>query len=150
MLPTATIDDLRAFAAKIREREPDIIIGGDYMRRWYVVPRNEYSNVYLHEILRSDDDRALHDHPWDSTSIILEGGYIEHTPDGVVERRAGDVIRRQAEDAHRLEVIPGLTAVTLFFTGPKSREWGFHCPNGWVPWEQFCAPDSTLIGRGCD
>jgi hypothetical protein len=50
------------------ERKPDFVIGDHYLHRWWVVPRNEKSNVYLHEILHSDDDRAMHDHPWDNTT----------------------------------------------------------------------------------
>lgn len=41
---------------------------------------------------------------------------------------------------------------TLFITGPRVREWGFHCPDrGWVHWKQFTAADDPgAIGRGCD
>ena len=50
-----------------RNREPDFIIGGHeapYLRRHWLIPRNRFFNIYVHEFLRSDDDRALHDHPW--------------------------------------------------------------------------------------
>lgn len=33
--------------------------------------------IRAHTILRSDHDRALHDHPWWSISIVLKGGYWE-------------------------------------------------------------------------
>ena len=33
------------------------------------------ANIYLHTIWCSDDDRALHDHPWPRCSIIVDGGY---------------------------------------------------------------------------
>jgi hypothetical protein len=39
-----------------------------------------FGGVKLHHILRSDDDRDLHDHPWSFLSIVLKGGYWEHTP----------------------------------------------------------------------
>src|SRR5438309_7455387 len=77
------IDDVRAWARAKMQTPPDFVIGeaeNPYMRRWWVVPRNEGCNVYLHEILRGDDDRALHDHPWDNTSMLLDGGYTEVTP----------------------------------------------------------------------
>ena len=39
-------------------------------------------NLYLHEFSRSDDDRALHDHPWlFNLSVLLSGTYVEHTID---------------------------------------------------------------------
>jgi hypothetical protein len=40
---------------------------------------------------------------------------------------------------------------TVFITGPIVREWGFHCPKGWVHWREFTdARDSGSIGKGCD
>lgn len=50
-----------------------------YLTRWHVLPRNKWLNVYLHRFVHGDDDRALHDHPWHSASLILDGRYIEHT-----------------------------------------------------------------------
>lgn len=131
-------------------RPPDFIIGDDYLRRWWVIPRNDYSNQYLHDIRRSDDDRAFHDHPWPNTSFLILGSYIEHTPEGTFVRRAGDVIHRPAHALHRLEVIPGERAISLFSTGPKEREWGFDCGHGWVHWKDFTDPeDGGQVGRGC-
>jgi hypothetical protein len=152
-LAYATADDQRAWAATLMEREPDFVIGpkdDPYLRRWWIIPRNEGCNVYLHEILRSDDDRALHDHPWANTSMLLDGRYVEHTGGGSVLREAGSIVSRQASDSHRLEILPGERAVSLFMTGPKVREWGFWCPNGWVHWRDFTAGDNgELVGRGC-
>jgi hypothetical protein len=162
----------RAVAVKLA-RQPDFIIGGadnPYLRRWYLTPwsnwprgsqatgfmdrlRRRLPNVYLHEVLRSDDDRALHDHPWWNLSIILLGYYFEHTiAAGGVNRAAtrisGDLKLRAPRAAHRLEVLEPCT--TLFITGPKVRDWGFHCPQGWRPWQQFVAADNPgKPGRGC-
>jgi hypothetical protein len=147
----ASLADMQAWAQQVMATPPDFVIGADYLRRWWIVPRNEGCNVYLHEICRSDDDRAMHDHPWDNTSYLLFGSYIEHTPSGRFMRMEGDVIQRRATDLHRLEVFEGdPPVVSLFITGPKVREWGFACPQGWVHWQDFCAPgDSSKVGRGC-
>lgn len=139
-------------------RKPDVLIGkaGDtYMERWWVIPRNPVFNIYLHHFLRSDDDRALHDHPWFNASILLNGRYVEHTvaAGGVnrrVEYQAGAIKLRGPRYAHRIELIDG-PCWSLFITGPKQREWGFHCPHGWRPWQQFVdSKNSGHIGRGCD
>jgi hypothetical protein len=141
-------------------RPPDFIIGGKndpYLERWYVIPRNRLFNVYLHHFLRGDDDRALHDHPWISLSIILRGEYTEHTiAQGGIHRkeilRVGDKrFRASGRLAHRIELHAG-PCWTLFMTGPRYRSWGFHCAErGWVHWEQFTSPDdSGAIGKGCD
>lgn len=156
--PPATLPEMQAWARRImRSRPHDFTIGADYLRRWYVIPRNSHCNLYLHEILHSDDDRALHDHPWVNTSFLIEGRYREHTPEGVFERRAGESVTRAAEALHRLEVYPGERAISLFATGPMVREWGFACPPGpgregtrWVPWEDFLdVRDAGKTGRGC-
>jgi len=147
------------WAKALVTRDP-FVIGEDspYLLRWYVVPRNPYLNVYLHKFLRSDDDRALHDHPWWFLSLLLKGGYIEHREDGTVRRKRGSVAVRRADVLHRVElerddewVDPSdqdedgwfpihyteKPAWTLFFTGPKIREWGFKCPKGWLHWKEF-------------
>src|SRR5574337_503235 len=88
------------------DREPDFIIGGrdrPYLLRWYLTPWRRWHaqarhaehpyllarvkgwlgfvlpSAYLHCFLRSDDDRALHDHPWFWCSVLLRGRYVEHT-----------------------------------------------------------------------
>jgi hypothetical protein len=145
---------------KIMRRPPDFIIGGHerpYLLRWFVIPRNPIINVYFHAFRRSDDDRALHDHPWINCSIILRGRYIEHTiaPGGIHRREIIDEgsikFRWSGRTAHRIELHDG-PCLTLFITGPRYRAWGFHCPEqGWIPWQQFTAPnDSGAIGAGCD
>lgn len=148
---TADLSAMGRWAEGLMASRPaDFVIGDDYMHRWWVMPRNNYCNVYLHDILKSDDDRAFHDHPWTNTSVILLGSYIEHTPEGSFKRVAGDVVTRTPETLHRLEVIPGERAISLFMTGPTVREWGFTCAHGWVHWRDFVdARDTGQVGRGC-
>jgi hypothetical protein len=44
-----------------------------------------------------------------------------------------------------------LPAWTLFITGPRWREWGFHCPQGWIHHDHFSDPaDPGNIGKGDD
>jgi len=175
----------------VMAHQPDIVIGGEdrpYLLRWFITPWSNYDrdttpasrwealtrrlpNIYLHRFLRSDDDRALHDHPWASLSVILMGAYVEHTiaAGGVHHRdlrRPGDMVARGAHAAHRVELLHdaaqldpiwrhaeammGLHPVyTLFLTGPRIRNWGFHCRQGWRPHEAFEGTYGT-VGRGCE
>lgn len=139
-------------------RPPDFVIGkpgNDYLQRWFVIPRNRFFNIYLHRFLRSDYDRALHDHPWLNMSILLDGEYVEHTiPQGGINLKkryvTGDIKMRGARSAHRVELTNG-PCWSLFITGPRVREWGFHCPAGWRHWKEFTAPhNSGEIGPGCE
>ncbi len=156
-LPYASLEDLVAWAEGIVvSRDPDFVIGANYLRRWWLIPRNELQNLYLHEINKSDDDRAFHDHPWENTSVILRGSYTEHTPEGVFVRQPGDAIYRPATTMHRLEVENNARVLSLFFTGPKIREWGFDCPQGWRHWRDFTREErgvgdtfNSVTGRGC-
>ncbi len=143
----------------IARRRPDFVVmnrGRPYLQRWWLIRRNRVCNIYVHRFLRSDDDRALHDHPWASLTWCLDGGYIEHMRDQVRVVRPGDIVGRRAATAHRVELHTGYRALlpryamTLFITGPKIREWGFHCPRGWVHWRDFTAPDDPgSTGPGC-
>lgn len=134
------------------ERDPDFIIGSiedPYMLRWWLIPRNGVFNVYYHRVLRDDEDCALHDHPWPSFSILLKGRLREVTLSEPRVLFPGDCVYRSPEMAHRLELLDGEPAETLFITGPRVREWGFHCPKGFVHWKSFVAENPGEIGRGC-
>ncbi|MBE7465440.1 MAG: hypothetical protein HS116_18335 [Planctomycetes bacterium] len=101
-----------------------------------------WARVYLHEIRRSDADRHLHDHPWNFASLMLAGGYFEHTPAGMRMVKPGQLVRHRAEDMHRIELFydgwhpegagPVIPAWTLVFCGRKRREWGFDVDGAWI------------------
>lgn len=160
-------------ARVVAKRPPDFVVGADnpdgaYLRRWWLIPRNRFFNVYLHRFLRDDDDRALHDHPWPWLSFLLSGAYIEHTiASGGVHRRTrreeGSLKISTPRRAHRIELVKMLNPLnpdqprplscwTIFITGPRVRDWGFHCSErGWVPWQQFTAEGKPgEVGPGCD
>lgn len=116
---------------------PDRTTGEDYLHRYYLFLKDRTKfpfNVTLHRIVKSDDP-ILHDHPWPYMTIVLKGGYWEHTPvfdkDGnkfaefTQWRGPGSIIIRKAHEYHWLELEEGKTATTLFFMGPQQRDWGF-------------------------
>lgn len=139
------------FVNRVMRRPADRVIGVAYMERWYVWPRNPVCNLYVHRYSGSDDDRAEHDHPWWSLSYLVRGRLIEFSHHRATPVLAGAWRLRSARMRHRLEVVNGPRPVTLFLTGPRIRQWGFWCPNGWRPWREFTDPaDGGQIGRGCD
>src|SRR6202040_601720 len=100
-----------------RMRAPDQVITrrGDgtqdpYMLRWFLFrsKRDWLPRLYLHKFLRSDDDRAPHDHPWWFISIMLKGSYTEHRwVDGVEvvrRRRAPSIAYRALSTRHRVDL----------------------------------------------
>lgn len=122
-------------------RAADFVIGRSghpYLNRWWVIPRNRYFNVYLHQIIQDDDDRAMHDHPWINCSIILKGAYREHTPSGSYLRKRGSVTFRRAVAIHRLTIADGPVGhyslpVRLFVNGDSTvRRVGGTGANSWI------------------
>jgi hypothetical protein len=140
--------------------KPHFVIGSadnPYMLRWFLIPRNHWFNVYLHKFMRDDDDRALHDHPWWFVSAMLKGQYneIRENGDRGQVRGAPDIAFRKATHRHRvvLDRRPDGSYVpcwTLVITGRTTRTWGFWCPKGFVPWNQFVNRDNPgEVGPGC-
>lgn len=119
-----------------------------YMQRWKILD-SDFLNIRVHHIVRRDEDRHLHDHPWNWASLVLRGGYIEELPaelrptfSGDKEvtwfrvRLAGSFCLRRALDRHRIaSVRPG--TYTLFITGPKINWWGFVTPHGKVYYRDY-------------
>lgn len=125
--------------------------GTPYLSRWYLIgtrrsddedlkgqaaddeldadERRRPFKLFLHRFHRSDDDGALHSHPWTwAVSFVLVAGYSE-------ERRVGDdVIRRRVRpwtinflrgaDYHRVDLVEE-DAWSLFLVGPKVSTWFF-------------------------
>ncbi len=119
-----------------------------------------YIGARVHHILRSDNDRHFHDHPWPFVTIILRGGYFEQRPTlnargqviGITEtwHGPGSVLFRRARDLHKLVLPAGRTAWTLFCTGPKSQTWGFLVDGRKVPWREYVGPDGSDFAQGVE
>ncbi len=120
-------------------------------------------SIMLHYFAQGDDDGSLHDHPWQFSTQILSGGYLEHLPaiqptsdmgtatlvgdswenigpelaEITVERLAGDRVHHAATDLH-MACNPLPDTWTLVCTGERCRDWGFHPPGkAWQGWREF-------------
>lgn len=115
---------------------PYFDLPGYMRRRWvFVCP---WFSVRIHHILRSDSDRALHDHPFNYGSLILRGGYWEHLADGSRTWYGPGSLRfAKAEQLHRLELPINTTTWSLFFIGKRRRDWGFQTDDGWVDHKKY-------------
>lgn len=108
----------------------------------HILFRISMFGIYLHEMRRSDHDRALHDHPWPFMSFILRRGYRELTPYGMLTHKPGRVLFRPATWQHAV-VIDGKPAWTLIFVGRRSRRWGFWPEGKWCWWRKY-NPDLSI------
>ena len=115
------------------------IIKGDdnqpYLERYMIARwgKNGEHTIFLHRFLDSDSDRGIHDHPWDSKSFILAGGYNEKR---LIQTASGEnVIVRDIRpftfnkigknDFHQIKLKDKTPAWTLFYHGPRVKHWGF-------------------------
>ncbi len=113
-----------------------------YLRRFFLWRNHHGHSIYLHHILRSDDDPDPHDHPFDFTSIILRGGYFDQewgfvppSVDGGPGNRyqkegtpvfPGEIVRRPASHIHRVILFSkdyGWDANGSFVSGPPTPAW---------------------------
>lgn len=146
--------------------KPSKVIGENYLSRWHVIPKNPLFNIFLHRFVGSDDDRATHDHPWKSWSILLSGDLSEvfkyhFYPDNPMVHggyycelkrsiKRFKMVSREAEFAHRLILEGDKPAWTIFITGPRIRkDWYFWCKKGPVHYSLMTTPDGKQIG-GCE
>lgn len=104
-----------------------------YLRRW-VIEVFGYA-VRLHHWNRSDDKRALHDHPYPFVTVVLKGSYVDVSyPEDfdpvselaidTDELKPGSIRYRKAKHTHYVDVQPG-GCWTLMFSGRIERKWGF-------------------------
>lgn len=102
--------------------------GSVYLWRLYILC-TPWFGVMLHRIFREDNQRDLHDHPWNFLSIILRGWYSES-----FQRQGESAVSftsrhwwnyKRAEDRHSIRTVGRVPTWTLVFTGRRRRTWGF-------------------------
>jgi len=144
-----------------------------YLRRFYLWSKGNKEDgykgaIFLHNIRRSDNDRHMHDHPWDFTSYVLAGGYYEQLPGAEVVDLAGNVskpgrkvypgmeLHNPAEHLHKVELWRNpdgspMRAWTIVKAGPARRIWGFQTEEGWVDYKTYLGiPQETPETNGED
>lgn len=117
------------------------ITDSEYITRLHII-KTPWFAICLHWLNKPDPEPHLHDHPVSFLSFILRGFYKEFRLVGnsvhvdVCNRKWINFVRADAKDRHRIvEVAP--KTLTLVLMGPKTREWGFHAPTGWIHWKEY-------------
>ena len=114
----------------------------DYLERFYVLS-TPWVGIYLHRFWMDDDD-GLHDHPWNSLSILLAGAYNEEMPERQAVPYGPTVTKlrrplhppvyiRSKFASHIITVPNGYEGTWSLFIrfGTKRRQWGFYRHRGW-------------------
>jgi len=132
-------------------------VDSEYITRLHLV-KTPWFAICLHWIHKPDPEPYLHDHPVTFLSCIICGGYSElrrrpRSKTGRVyqeDHRWFNFVRGCYHDQHSIFSVKPHT-VTLCFMGPKTREWGFHTPDGWVYWKDYYARKrANQDGQGMD
>ena len=124
--------------------------GSNYLFRLRLI-QTPWFGAYLHWIMRPDQDRDPHDHPWNFWSIILNGSYREVVyTDSLAE--GGTYTRWSRFSVHRMKTnqahkITEITEplVTLVLVGRRQRDWGFWTEDGFVPWRDYIAAGEEMV-----
>ncbi len=98
-------------------------------------------SVRYHIFHRSDEERALHDHPWGFWTFPIND-YDEHyiDADGVEQFRTVKRFRfhrRRHGFAHRVVMSGENVARTFVFTCRKRSSWGFFVRGKFMPWRKW-------------
>ena len=118
--------------------------GLDYLER-YTIVWTPFFKVYMHNILRSDLDRNLHNHPWHFLTILLKGSYKETLKiiknqtsfkEKVQVYGPGSTLFRPAHHYHRIE-LGEETVTSIVIAGPKFQDWGFLVDNKLIPHKEY-------------
>jgi len=116
---------------EIRSKE-----GKLHFRRWQIL-KTPWFSIYIHGIYAPDQDKHLHNHPWDYKSLVLKGSYIEETNNGVNLLKFGSVTSRSGEDYHKIKTLLTNSVYTLFIVSPAKRTWGYQVNGKWMDNEEY-------------
>lgn len=94
-------------------------------------------SIRIHHILRADDARHPHSHPWPARTFILKGWYRERRDEGVFIRKPGDTAALRHDEFHNIEAVSPGGVWTLFVSYRWRHVWGFRTPEGVVPWRKY-------------
>lgn len=123
----------------------DVSRKNPYMVRWNWQLPFGLGTVKLHQILRSDNDRCQHNHPWWFIRIILWGGYEEvYGADNRTQVllpwrpwAPWRIYYCPIDFRHRISRLLTDQSWSLVITGPARQRWGFFTKLGFMPWRKF-------------
>ena len=107
-----------------------------HFRRWQIL-KTRWFSIWLHGIYAPDEDKHLHNHPWDFKSIVLKGSYIEQTENGNITQRPGKFNSRNGSDFHKILELKSPVVYTLFIVSPVKRIWGYKVDGVFIQQDEY-------------
>jgi hypothetical protein len=112
--------------------------------RRYRLLATPWFNIYIHQILKSDEEAHFHDHPWNFWSFILKGGYKEISSYAIDKWREihtnyylrHSLVHHKRNDAHKLTLMSSCVW-TLVLTYGEWKTWGYQTEAGWIDFKSY-------------
>jgi hypothetical protein len=145
---------IKAYAFRTPHHHLKDLDGSDYMNRWRIVDEGTiggrilealtgYSSIRLHHICRPDQDRDLHNHPFEYRTFILRGHYSEvyqepNTINGEMTEQGhrwvhtGGTATGGPGKRHRIDLVSNGGVWTFFMMSRNTERWGFFVNNKFV------------------
>jgi hypothetical protein len=121
-----------------------------HFQRWRIFWTPWFA-IYIHRILRSDEDLHPHSHPWKFISLILFGGYNEELYIGQLDQvsivpriiftktinfyQPLSLIKRDQKSFHHITLVKPTT--TLVLTYGKRIDWGYLVDGKFVEHKEY-------------
>lgn len=118
--------------------------------RRYRLLSTPWFNIYIHNILKSDEDRDPHDHPWGFIVFMFWGSYQEDwlgayedyrywagQPLRTSIRSIGSLFAHAAKDFHKITLRSKSVWTLVFASGRKRPGWGYQTRKGWIHFKEY-------------
>lgn len=118
--------------------------------RRYRLLRTPWFNIYIHNILKSDEDSDPHDHPWGFIAFMFWGSYLEEWLGAYEDyrywagaelrqdiRSFGSVYYHPAKDFHKITLKSPSVWTLVFASGRKRPGWGYQTRHGWINFRDY-------------
>lgn len=126
----------------------------DYLFRWSLwLPFG--LSLKIHKIVRADNDRCEHDHPWWFVRVILYGGYkeiIRGKPYARLPWRPWAFWRIYPclpSFQHKIVKLYKKENWSLVLCGRNRGKWGFITNKGWIHWRKFLDSAKETVVLWC-
>jgi hypothetical protein len=123
--------------------------------RRYRLLSTPWFNIYIHNILKSDEDRDPHDHPFSFIAFMFWGSYQEEWLGAYEDhcywdpplgygwnmrtqiRRIGSIFWHMAKDFHKITLRTKSVWTLVFASGRKRPGWGYQTKKGWIHFKEY-------------
>lgn len=91
-----------------------------------------YFSIYIHHIYKADQDKHLHNHPWNYVSMVIKGSYLEQSVAGVNHIMPFSFNYAKRNRFHKILKLNDEKVISIFITGKRHKTWGYNVDNFYI------------------